>query len=121
MFGRAAEEPAAARDPGIDAEIVPGITAACAAAAQTGTPLTERDGLLRQGMLPSTPVTIAVDVSKPAAGTVSCGLRVLPETLELHEISGCAAIVVRYPKLGSGQIPLQTTKLCRNTVQPEAE
>ncbi|WP_411352948.1 SAM-dependent methyltransferase [Leisingera aquaemixtae] len=56
MFGRAAEEPAAARDAGIDAEIVPGITAACAAAAQTSTPLTERGGLLRQGMLPSTPV-----------------------------------------------------------------
>ncbi|WP_311199397.1 SAM-dependent methyltransferase [Leisingera aquaemixtae] len=33
IFGRAAEEPAAARDAGIDAEIVPGITAACAAAA----------------------------------------------------------------------------------------
>ncbi|WP_338092687.1 SAM-dependent methyltransferase [Leisingera aquaemixtae] len=121
MFGRAAEEPAAARDAGIDAEIVPGITAACAAAAQTGTPLTERDGLLRQGMLPSTPVTIAVDVSKPAAGTVSCGLRMLPELLELHEIFGCAVIVVRYPKLGSGQTPLQTIRLCQNTVQPEVE
>ncbi|MEX0301650.1 MAG: uroporphyrinogen-III C-methyltransferase, partial [Leisingera sp.] len=42
IFGRAAEELAAARAAGIEAEVVPGVTAACAAAAQTGIPLTER-------------------------------------------------------------------------------
>ncbi|NSY37174.1 uroporphyrinogen-III C-methyltransferase [Leisingera sp. ANG59] len=162
IFGRAAEELAAARAAGIDAEIVPGITAASAAAAQTGTPLTERgvsdtlvlttarckagdplpdcvrhakpgttivfymsvgqasrvrDGLLRQGMSPSAPVTIAADVSKPAERTVTCGLSVLPETLELLGISGCAAIIITFPKPGSGQLPLQATPLCQEMAQ----
>jgi uroporphyrin-III C-methyltransferase/precorrin-2 dehydrogenase/sirohydrochlorin ferrochelatase len=42
IFGRAAEELAAARAAGIPVEIVPGITAASAAAAALGRPLTER-------------------------------------------------------------------------------
>ncbi|EBA06638.1 siroheme synthase CysG [Sagittula stellata] len=42
VFGRAAEELAAAEAAGIDVEIVPGITAASAAAARLKTPLTER-------------------------------------------------------------------------------
>lgn len=42
VFGRAAEEIAAARDHGIPVEIVPGITAASAAAASLCRPLTER-------------------------------------------------------------------------------
>ncbi|MCV3272154.1 siroheme synthase CysG [Roseobacter sinensis] len=42
IFGRAGEEIAAAEARGIDVEIVPGITAACAAAASAGRSLTER-------------------------------------------------------------------------------
>ncbi|MGI3169817.1 siroheme synthase CysG [Pseudooceanicola sp. C21-150M6] len=42
VFGRASEELAAARAHGINIEIVPGITAASAAAASLGRPLTER-------------------------------------------------------------------------------
>lgn len=42
IFGRATEELAAARAAGIEVEIVPGITAASAAAASIGQPLTER-------------------------------------------------------------------------------
>ncbi len=42
IFGRAGEEIAAARARGIAVEIVPGVTAACAAAASAGTSLTER-------------------------------------------------------------------------------
>ena len=42
IFGRACEEIAAARAAGIEIEIVPGITAASAAAASIGRPLTER-------------------------------------------------------------------------------
>lgn len=157
IFGRAAEELAAARAAGINAEIIPGVTAACAAAAQTSLPLTERgvsdtlvlttarckagdplpdcarhakpgttivfymsvgqasrvrDGLLRLGMPPSTPVTIAVDVSKPGARTVFCNISALPETLGQHEISGCATIVITYPKNRSGQISPKTTRSC---------
>jgi len=42
IFGRAGEELAAARDAGIDVEIVPGVTAASAAGAALGQSLTER-------------------------------------------------------------------------------
>lgn len=42
IFGRAAEEIAAARAHGIAVEVIPGVTAASAAAAQMGCPLTER-------------------------------------------------------------------------------
>lgn len=42
IFGRATEELDAARAHGIDVEIVPGVTAACAAAAAMGQSLTER-------------------------------------------------------------------------------
>lgn len=42
VFGRAGEELASAREAGIPVEIVPGITAASAAAAALGRPLTER-------------------------------------------------------------------------------
>jgi uroporphyrin-III C-methyltransferase len=42
IFGRAAEEIEALRAAGIDVEIVPGITAAAAAAASAGVPLTDR-------------------------------------------------------------------------------
>ena len=42
VFGRATEEIAAARDAGLPVDIVPGVTAACAAAARLGRSLTER-------------------------------------------------------------------------------
>lgn len=44
VFGRAAEELAALRGAGFEVEIVPGVTAASAAAADIGRPLTDRDG-----------------------------------------------------------------------------
>lgn len=44
IFGRAAEEMSALREAGIEFEIVPGITAAIAAAAQARIPLTDREG-----------------------------------------------------------------------------
>lgn len=43
IFGRAAEEMAALREAGVEFEIVPGITAAIAAAAQARIPLTDRE------------------------------------------------------------------------------
>ena len=44
VFGRAAEEIAALRAAGVPFEIVPGVTAAMAAASHAGVPLTKRDG-----------------------------------------------------------------------------
>ncbi|CAN5267935.1 uroporphyrinogen-III C-methyltransferase [soil metagenome] len=42
IFGRVGEEAAYLRDHGVSVEVVPGVTAACAAAAQFGFPLTHR-------------------------------------------------------------------------------
>lgn len=143
IFGRAAEELEAARAAGIDAEIVPGITAACAAAAQTGIPLTERGvsdtlvlttakckagdplpdcarhakpgttivfymsvrqasrvsgALLRLGIPPRTPVVIAVDAAKPGARTVFCDIGTIPEAVRQHAITGCATLIITWPK-----------------------
>ncbi|MGZ4814138.1 MAG: SAM-dependent methyltransferase, partial [Terriglobales bacterium] len=43
IFGRAAEEAAALRSAGIEFEVVPGVTAACSAAAAAGISLTDRN------------------------------------------------------------------------------
>ncbi|MFW8636666.1 uroporphyrinogen-III C-methyltransferase [Cribrihabitans pelagius] len=149
IFGRLPEELEAARAAGIEAEIVPGVTAACAAAAQTGISLTERgvadtlvlttaicragdplpdctrhvqpgttavfymsagqatrlrEGLLRIGLPPSVPVTVAADVSKPTARTLICPLADLPEAMAREDIAGCAAIIVTYPKTAAARM-----------------
>lgn len=51
VFGRAAEEMAAARAAGLDVEVVPGITAAHACAARIGLPLTLRQKVRRFAVL----------------------------------------------------------------------
>ena len=66
IFGRAAEEIEAARLHGIPVEIVPGITAACAAAASLCQPLTTR-GQSRQLVIASATGQSAEDACLPAA------------------------------------------------------
>ncbi|PWR04521.1 uroporphyrinogen-III C-methyltransferase [Meridianimarinicoccus roseus] len=145
VFGRAAEELAAARTAGIPVEMVPGVTAACAAAASAGTALTERgvsdtlvlstgmaragdplpdalrhagpgtslafymavaqagriaSGLVARGLPPQTPVTVAVDVSKPGARTLRGPVSTLPDLLARHGVTGCATILVTWPRVG---------------------
>lgn len=71
IFGRAAEEIEAARDADIPVEIVPGITAACAAAASLCRPLTER-GRARQVVFASATGRDAGDPCLPALLLPSC-------------------------------------------------
>lgn len=143
VFGRATEEIAAARAAGIAVEIVPGVTAACAAAAAAGRSLTERgvsdtlvlttgmnragdplpeatrhaqpgtafafymavaqagrirDGLIGLGLPGTAPVTVAVDVSKPHQRVLDCTLERLPESLGANGVTGCATLLVTWPK-----------------------
>lgn len=143
VFGRATEEIDAAKAAGIPVEVVPGVTAACAAAAACGQSLTERgvsdtlvlstgmgrEGdplpdstrhagpgttmafymavrqagrlatrLMAQGLSGNAPVTIAADVSKPTARTLQCRLRDLPTALSEGGITGCATLLITWPK-----------------------
>lgn len=70
VFGRAAEEIAAARDNGIPVEIVPGITAASAAAATLCRPLTER-GEIRQLVIAT--ATARSEEESPLPATLLAG------------------------------------------------
>ena len=67
MFGRAAEELAAASAAGIEVEILPGITAASAAAASLGAPLTARCQIDRVVLARGTAMTGAAVATLPAS------------------------------------------------------
>lgn len=143
IFGRAGEEIAAAKAAGVAVEIVPGVTAVCAAGASAGISLTERgvtdtlvlttatgaDGgvlpesvrftspgtstafymatrqapaiqqaLFAQGLPSDAPVTLAVEVSKAGEKVYDCTLATLQATIDARSVSGCAIILVTWPK-----------------------
>lgn len=75
IFGRAGEELAAARAHGIDVEIVPGITAASAAASALCEPLTERGRFDR--LLIATGTTMAGDTPEQLASSLAPGTRLV--------------------------------------------
>ncbi len=154
VFGRAGEEISAARAAGLPVEIVPGITAVCAAGASAGISLTERgvtdalvlatatgaDGgvlpdsvrfttpgtstafymatrqaqaiqsaLLARGLSADAPITLAVDVSKPAEKIYECTVETLHTTIRTHDITGCAIILVSWPKQADNHAALSTS------------
>ncbi len=143
IFGRATEELEAARAAGLPCEIVPGVTAASAAAAATGDSLTRRgetdtlvlatgtcragdrrpdwayhirpgttlvfymavrtagdicDKLLRAGLGPDAPVTVAAEVSQAGERIVETSLAGLDCALRDSGITGSAVIRVTCPK-----------------------
>ncbi len=143
IFGRAGEELATLEAAGITCEIIPGITAAFASAAEAGRPLTERgiadtlilttgmcrdgdplpdaakharpgttiafymsvrqaarisEGLQARGLAGDTLVTIAANATKMDARHLSCPLEHLPGTLARAAITGCATLIVTWPK-----------------------
>lgn len=143
IFGRAGEELATLEAAGIRCEIIPGVTAACASAAEAGRPLTERGiadtlvlttgmcrdgdplpdaakharpgttiafymsvrqadrisaGLMARGLAGDTQVTIAANATKADARHLTCPLDKLAETLAQAGITGCATLIVTWPK-----------------------
>lgn len=143
IFGRVTEELTAVRTAGLEVEVIPGVTAACAAAAHmqlsltkrgvsdtliltTGTcregdPLPEsaldarpgtntvfymwvrqaariRDELIARGVPEGARLQIAAEVAKPGEQLLHCALRDLPDTLAVSSISGCAILMLTWPK-----------------------
>lgn len=142
IFGRATEEIEAARAADIPVEIVPGVTAACAAGAALTRSLTERGVAntlvlatgtgcaddptpectrlsgpgtttalymsvrhagrisgqwIEQGMPPSSPVKICVDVSKPSQQNIDATVASVVEVLKAFHVTGCAILLVTWP------------------------
>ena len=142
IFGRAGEELESARAAGITVEIVPGVTAASAAAAALGQSLTERGisdtlilatgtgcaqdplpdctrfagpgtttafymsarqapricaALRAKGLVATTPVQLAVDVSKPTQRMFTAPLADLAPLLARENIMGCAIVLITWP------------------------
>ncbi|MDA7430454.1 siroheme synthase CysG [Primorskyibacter aestuariivivens] len=143
IFGRAGEEIDAARAAGVPVELVPGITAASAAAAAFGQSLTKRGvsntlvlstgtgreqdplpactrhsgpgtttafymsvgqaarisaALMKQGLPATSPVQIAVEVSKPGQRLLASDLGDMARTLTMNAVSGCAILLVTWPE-----------------------
>ena len=143
VFGRATEEIEAARAAGLPVEIVPGVTAACAAAARLGRSLTERGvadtlvlttgtgcpddplpdctrvshagsttafymsvrqaarlsrKLMDKGLPGTAPVHIAANISKPEETCIASTIANLAADLKRHDITGCAVLLVTWPK-----------------------
>ncbi len=159
IFGRAGEELAILDAAGIPCEIIPGVTAACASAAEAGRPLTERgisdtlvlttgmcrdgdplpdaakharpgttiafymsvrqagrisEGLQMRGMAGDTQVTIAANASKAEARHLSCPLDQLAEILASAGITGCATLIVTWPKPATVSPPLPAAEIKAN-------
>ncbi|MHB1323209.1 MAG: uroporphyrinogen-III C-methyltransferase [Coriobacteriia bacterium] len=99
VFGRSAEEITALEDAGVPYEIVPGVTAAFAAAASAGIPLTER-GVASSVTLATAVSMGAEDPDEPSAAelaslvragrtvAVYMGLRTLPRLVAALSVSG---------------------------------
>lgn len=97
VFGRAGEELAAARDAGIPVEIVPGITAASAAAASLGRPLTERGE--------TDHLVITTGICRPGDKVPDWGMLLRPgTTLALYMAMGKLA-EIEASLIGAGLIP----------------
>ncbi|SOH92435.1 uroporphyrin-III C-methyltransferase / precorrin-2 dehydrogenase / sirohydrochlorin ferrochelatase [Monaibacterium marinum] len=118
IFGRAAEEMTAAQDAGIDIEIVPGITAACAAAAAAGATLTERGvantlvlttGMAREGApLPETLRHTGPGTTTALYMSVAQAPRLVAE-LQERGMPACAPVTVGANVSKPDQRMLQTT------------
>lgn len=149
VFGRATEEIEAARAAGVPVDIVPGVTAACAAAARLGRSLTERnvadtlvlttgtgcvddplpdctrlshpgstttfymavrqaarlaDALMEQGLPGSARVDVAANVSKSNELCLSTSIATLAADLKHHAITGCAVLIVTWPKAAAASV-----------------
>lgn len=97
VFGRACEEIAAARAAGIEVEVVPGITAASAAAASLCTPLTERGETDR--------IVFATGTCKPGDAAPDWGAMLTPGTTIALYMAMHRLAELRDNLLGAGFAP----------------
>lgn len=122
IFGRATEELEAARAAGIPVEIVPGVTAASAAAASLTRPLTERGATDRvtlatamcrpgdpdpdwSGILrPGTTLAIYMGVKRADAFTADLRARGVPMTLEVEIVSHASTVRERILRCTLGDL-----------------
>ena len=112
IFGRVGEESAFLKSHGVPVEIVPGVTTACAAAAQFDFPLTHR-GLARRVVF--------------ATATLTAGRLVAdwdgaadPETTLAIYMGGVAAEQIRARLVAAGRAPTTPVAVIENVGSPEA-
>jgi uroporphyrin-III C-methyltransferase/precorrin-2 dehydrogenase/sirohydrochlorin ferrochelatase len=87
LFGRAAEEIAALTAAGVPVEIVPGVTAASAAAADLGRPLTDRAGARSLLVVSAHPAEGAPPLDWAALAATDCALAVYMGVAKSGEIA----------------------------------
>ena len=112
LFGRAQEEVDALRGAGVDFEIVPGVTAASAAAAELGISLTRR-GLARHVVLLTPRAAEGENKNDWAASVLAA------DTAVLYMGAGLAQTIAA-ELIGSGKPPATPVALVENASLPES-
>lgn len=113
IFGRATEEMDAARAAGIPVEIVPGVTAACAAAAQSGTSLTERGA--------TDTLVLATGMSRPGDPVPDVARHASPGTSFAFYMSVRQSDNVRAALLEAGMPADAMVRICSQVSKPEEQ
>ncbi|MDO8411067.1 MAG: uroporphyrinogen-III C-methyltransferase [Phenylobacterium sp.] len=112
IFGRVGEEAQALRQHGLAAEIVPGVTAACAAAAQFGLPLTHR-GVARR-------VVMATATTQDGELTIDWAAAADPEATLAIYMGARAAPEIARRLIAAGRSPETPVAIVENASAPSA-
>jgi uroporphyrin-III C-methyltransferase len=113
IFGRVGEEAQALRQQGLAVEIVPGVTAACAAAAQFGLPLTHRGVARRVVMTTATTQDGKLSLDWAAAADPEATLAIYMGGRAAPEIARCL--------IAAGRLPDTPVAVVRNASGPGAQ
>ena len=113
IFGRVGEEAQALRQHGLAAEIVPGVTAACAAAAQFGLPLTHRGVARRVVRATATTQDGELTMDSTAAADAEA-------TLAIYMGARAAPVIARH-LIAAGRSPQTPVAVVSNASTPGAK